>query len=97
MLLWFAPTAEGMRVFDVASIKNLRERVLTIVGDNLGLNIDQLLHSPAFLEDMWADSLDLAELIMDLEQEFDLTIAAEEAFGLRTLGDVIDYLESRLC
>jgi acyl carrier protein len=68
------------------------ERVQTIVTDRLGVEADQVVESAEFIGDLNADSLDLVEVIMAMEQEFDLEIKDEDAENIRTVGDAVNYI-----
>ena len=68
------------------------ERVQTIVSDRLGVEPDQVVESAEFIGDLNADSLDLVEVIMAMEQEFDLEIKDEDAENIRTVGDAVNYI-----
>lgn len=71
-------------------------RLRKIVADRLGVNEAQIVPEASFVEDLNADSLDLVELIMSLEEEFGIQIPDEDAEKIRTVGDAIAYLEDRL-
>ncbi|MBF7095838.1 acyl carrier protein [Alkalibacter mobilis] len=73
-----------MSTFD--KIKNIILEHLDIQEDDITLNAD-------FMEDLGADSLDVAELIMSIEDEFNLEINEEEIEGMRTVEDVVEYLD----
>jgi len=66
---------------------------MAILCDDLGVTQQQLSPSTSFTRDVGADSLDLVELIMELEEDFDITIPDEEAEKIRTVGDAIDYIQ----
>ena len=68
------------------------ERVRKIVVDQLGVEEDQVVPAASFVDDLNADSLDLVELIMSLEEEFKLEISDEDAEGIKTVGDAIEYI-----
>jgi acyl carrier protein len=68
------------------------ERVQGIVAERLGVEESQVTESAAFIEDLNADSLDLVEVIMAMEQEFELEISDEEAEKIRTVGDAVSYI-----
>ena len=70
------------------------ERVIEIVCENLGVNKEQVTRSTSFIEDVGADSLDIVELVMALEEEFGIDIPDEDADKLRTVGDAMNYLKS---
>src|SRR5205823_3074442 len=75
------------------SSDNIEERVIKIVCDNLGVNREQVTRSTSFTEDMGADSLDIVELVMQLEEEFNITIPDEQAEKIKTVGEAIDYIQ----
>jgi acyl carrier protein len=69
------------------------ERVQAIVVDRLGVEADQVVESAEFIGDLDADSLDLVEVIMAMEQEFDLEIKDEDAEKIRSVGDAVKYID----
>ena len=76
------------------------ERMKKIVIDQLGVEEEQVVSSASFVEDLNADSLDLVELVMSMEEEFsddkrEIKIPDEDAERLKTLQDAIDYLKER--
>ena len=71
---------------------NVEERVRRIISDQLGVDESQVTPNASFEEDLNADSLDLVELIMSLEEEFNIEISEEEAERIRTVGDAVDYI-----
>ena len=71
------------------------ERVKKIVADRLDKGIEEVTNEAAFIEDLGADSLDVVELVMALEEEFDIEIPDEEAEGIRTVGDAVKYIEEK--
>ena len=72
------------------------ERVIEIVCENLGVNKEQVNRSTSFIEDVGADSLDIVELIMELEEEFEITIPDDQAEKIKTVGEAIDYIDKEL-
>ncbi|MGE5329540.1 MAG: acyl carrier protein [Deltaproteobacteria bacterium] len=70
------------------------EKVKEIIIDQLGVEEDDVAMESSFIDDLGADSLDIVELIMALEEEFDLEIPDEEAEKITTVGDVVDYIKS---
>ncbi|MFT8871393.1 MAG: acyl carrier protein [Sporolactobacillus sp.] len=70
------------------------ERVKKIVVDRLGVDEADVKPEASFKEDLDADSLDIVELVMELEDEFNLEISDEDAEKIQTVGDVITYIES---
>ena len=74
----------------------IEERVINIVCENLGVNKEQVTRATSFTEDIGADSLDIVELVMELEEEFEITIPDEQAEKIKTVGEAIDYIEKEL-
>lgn len=72
---------------------SVEERVIELVCEHLGVNKGQVTRATAFQEDIGADSLDLVEMIMGLEEEFDITIPDDQADKIKTVGEAIDYIE----
>lgn len=72
------------------------EKVKNIVMDQLNIDESEIKPETSFADDLGADSLDLVELIMALEEEFGFEISDEEAQKIKTVGEVVDYIESRL-
>ena len=73
-----------------------QERVTAIIVDLLGVEEDQVVPPARFREDLEADSLDLVELIMAFEEEFDGEISDEEAQKITTVGEAIKYINERM-
>ncbi|HHY36987.1 MAG TPA: acyl carrier protein [Firmicutes bacterium] len=71
-------------------------RVREIIAEQLGIDEDEIKLESSFIDDLGADSLDLVELIMALEEEFDLEIPDEEAEKIVTVGDAVEYLKANL-
>ena len=67
------------------------EKVQEKVAEQLGIDAEEVLLESSFIDDLGADSLDIVELLMALEEEFDIEIPDEEAEKLVTVGDVVDY------
>jgi acyl carrier protein len=74
---------------------SIEEKVSSIVADKLGVDRADVTPDAVFIDDLGADSLDLVELIMAMEEEFGFEIADEEAEKLRTVGDVINFIKAR--
>ena len=70
------------------------ERIKEIVAESLGTEAGTLTESTSFKEDLGADSLDLFELVTNLEEEYNIEIPAEQLEEMTTVGKVIDYLKS---
>lgn len=75
---------------------NILSNVKTIVVDQLDASPDQVTPEAKFVEDLGADSLDVVEMIMALEQEFDISISDDEAEKLQSVGDVVNYIKDAL-
>jgi acyl carrier protein len=75
---------------------DLYERIKVIIVEQLGVDEDKVTPDARFREDLEADSLDLVELIMAMEDEFGGEISDEEAQGLKTVGQAVDYLQQRM-
>jgi acyl carrier protein len=77
----------------MAAEKTVDQKVRDIVVEQLGVKLEQVTPEAKFIEDLGADSLDVVELVMALEEEFGQEIPDEEAEKLTTVGDVIKYIE----
>lgn len=71
------------------------ERIKEIVAESLGTEAETLTESTFFKEDLGADSLDLFEMVMALEEEFNVEIPTEDLEGIQTIGDVEAYIQNR--
>ena len=71
------------------------ERLKKIIVEQLGLEPDDVTPEAAFVEDLNADSLDLVELIMSLEEEFGMEISDEDAEKIQKVSDAVEYIEER--
>lgn len=70
------------------------EKVRAIIADQLGIdNVDEITLETSLMEDLEADSLDAVEIIMSLEDEFDIEIPDEDAENFKTVGDLCKYIE----
>jgi len=70
------------------------EKVQEKIAEQLGIDTEDITLESSFIEDLGADSLDIVELLMALEEEFDIEIPDEEAEKLVTVGDVVDYIKN---
>ncbi len=80
----------------VATAVEIEEKVTQIVSEQMSVDKKEISRNTSFVNDLNADSLDTVELVMELEDEFDLTIPDEEAEKLRTVGEAIDYIQKHL-
>ncbi len=94
-LLWFFDTSAGMRFHESKAIAPLRDRLIETICENLGVSRERISSTASFSEDMGADSLEIVELVMELEEELGVTIPDDEAEKIKTVGDAIDYLAKR--
>ncbi|TVP96286.1 MAG: acyl carrier protein [Acholeplasmatales bacterium] len=69
------------------------EQVKAIIVEELGVDPEEVTLTAHIIDDLGADSLDVVELMMALEETFDLSVSDEQAQTLRTVGDVVDYLQ----
>lgn len=74
------------------SDKSIEERVKDIIVDQLGVSADQVTADAKFVEDLGADSLDTVELVMALEEEFDVEVPDDEAEKLQAVKDVVSFI-----
>ncbi len=74
----------------------LLERVRILVSDQLGVDPNDMKSDASILDDLGADSLDVVELVMAIEEAFDIEISDEDAESMRTIGDVESYVSSRV-
>jgi acyl carrier protein len=73
----------------------LLDDIKAVVVEQLGVNADEVKEESKFVEDLGADSLDVVELVMALEEKFDIEIPDDEAEKIRTVKDVVAYIESK--
>ncbi len=72
------------------------EKVKDIIEKELGVEREKLTDEASFIDDLGADSLDIVELVMELEEEFEITIPDEQAEKIKTVGEAIDYIEREI-
>jgi acyl carrier protein len=75
---------------NVASVK---DRVIDIVAEQLGVDKEKITPETHFINDLGADSLDTVELVMELEEEFDISIPDDAAEKIQTVGQAIEFIE----
>lgn len=73
---------------------DIESKVKSIIVENLGVDAASVTPQASFVNDLGADSLDTVELVMALEEEFDLEIPDEEAEKIQTVGQAIDYIKT---
>jgi acyl carrier protein len=74
----------------------LSARIRGLVAEQLGVDVKEMVPTADILDDLGADSLDVVEMVMAIEEEFDIEIADEDAESMRTVGDVESYVAGRL-
>jgi acyl carrier protein len=90
----FQETPIPQEVITVAAFSE--DRVKEIIAKELEVDVKQLTGEAKFIEDLGADSLDIVELVMALEEEFGIDIPDEDADKLKTVGDAMNYLKSHV-
>ncbi len=78
------------------NIQDIEAKVREIVAQQLGKNVDQVTPEASFRDDLGADSLDVVELVMALEEEFGIEIPDEDAEKISTVGQAIDYIKAKV-
>jgi acyl carrier protein len=71
------------------------DRLKGIIVDQLGVEAEKVVANASFINDLGADSLDIVELVMAMEEEFDLEIPDEDAEKIKTVGDALSYLNAK--
>jgi len=74
---------------------SIDERVIKIVCDQMGTTPDKVSRETSFINDLGADSLDTVELVMEFEDEFEISIPDEDAEKIQSVGNAIDYITSK--
>ncbi len=74
-------------------VASVEERVIDIVAEQLNESKEKITRETSFVNDLGADSLDTVELVMELEEEFDINIPDEAADKIRTVGEAIEHIE----
>jgi len=75
-------------------VADVSERVIDIVAEQLGVDKDKVKPETSFVNDLGADSLDTVELVMELEEEFNINIPDDSAEKIETVGQAIEFIES---
>ena len=74
-------------------MSEIKDKVIAIIVDNLNVDQAEVTNEASFTNDLGADSLDTVELIMEFEKSFNISIPDDQAEGIQTVGDAIDYIE----
>ncbi len=78
------------------SVEEVTKKVIKVIADQLGKNEDEVKAEASFLNDLGADSLDIVEMVMTLEEEFNTEISDEEAEKIQTVQEAIDYIQGKM-
>jgi acyl carrier protein len=76
--------------------KTVERRVIEIIVEQLGVSEEEVILEASFIDDLGADSLDLVELIMAMEEEFGIEISDEDAEKIKTVQDVVNYISEHM-
>jgi acyl carrier protein len=87
--------ASGVRSGSEAKEMGLEDRVTEIIAEQLGVSKEEVVPEASFIDDLGADSLDIVELVMAMEEEFDIEIPDDDAEKIQTIGDAIAYVRER--
>ncbi len=79
----------------MTNLSTVLERVTKVIVDRLGVDESEVKLEASFRDDLGADSLDVVELVMELEDEFDMEISDEDAENISTVGNAVSYIESK--
>ena len=75
-------------------MSDVKEKVIKVVSEQLGVDEEKITDNTSFINDLGADSLDIVEMVMELEDEFDVKIPEDAAEKIQTVGDAIAFIES---
>lgn len=75
---------------------SIDEKVKNIIVEQLGVEAETVTPEASFIDDLGADSLDIVELVMTMEEEFDLEIPDEDAEKIKTVNDVVNYIKAKV-
>ena len=79
---------------DELDVKAIEQKVTEIISEQMGVDKSEITRETSFINDLNADSLDTVELVMEFEDEFDMSIPDEEAEKIQTVGAAIDYISN---
>ena len=77
-------------------MQDIEKKIKEVIADKLGKSVDEIKDEASFIEDLGADSLDIVDMIMKLEEEFGVSIPDEDLDKIRTVKDAIDYIKSKV-
>lgn len=79
----------------MATEQPIEQRVADIIAEQLGVSKEEVVADASFIDDLGADSLDIVELVMAMEEEFDIEIPDDDAEKIQTIGDAVAYVRAR--
>jgi acyl carrier protein len=82
------------KIFGGSNVASVQERVIDIVASQLGVSKEQITPETSFINDLGADSLDTVELVMELEEEFEINIPDDAAEKIQTVGQAVEFIEN---
>lgn len=77
-------------------MKKIEKVIKKIIADQLGMDVEEIRNDMSYVDDLGADSLDIVELIMSLEEEFEVEVPDEDAEKLLTVQDTLDYVQQKI-
>ena len=77
---------------DEVDVQAIEKKVIDIISEQMGVDKSEIMRETSFINDLNADSLDTVELVMEFEDEFDMSIPDEEAEKIQTVGAAVDYI-----
>jgi acyl carrier protein len=80
----------------MVTVEEIEDKVISIVSEQMGVDKSEIKRETSFVNDLNADSLDTVELVMEFEDEFEMSIPDEEAEKIQTVGQAIDYIVEHL-
>jgi len=89
-------TPESSQEKSSGKVSDVGQRIIEIVAEQLGADKAQIARETSFVNDLGADSLDTVEIVMEIEDEFDIDVPQEEAEKIQTVGQAINYVEAHL-
>ena len=72
----------------------MKDKILEIISEQFNVNINEIGEDTSFADDLNADSIQLMELVMTIEEEFEIEISEDDILSIETIGDVVDYIEN---
>lgn len=76
--------------------ETIEQRIRPLIAEQLGVEESKVTRNASFVDDLNADSLDLVEMVMSLEEEFKIEISDDDAEKIRTVGDAVDFIQERM-